>query len=201
MSVDARHASSLAMLAAASARYDATTGMERQPPQLRVIQYMHTSNLPQGRALWLRAQIDDDSIDWAVTVDGDTTFSAIDVLDAFWSVVDDVAIGIAPVRIGGSDGVVNLNLDIPDGGERRIEPREITETIKEQRLIASGGFGLAIFNLRWFRRRWPDPAPEGISMMCGEDIAMCRSVRARGGAIRALRVRTDHFAFGEDQLR
>lgn len=199
MAVDARHASSVAMLAAASARAESIT-VGNPWSELRAIEYTHTSNLPQGRALWLRDQIANKSIDWAISVDGDTTFNAHDVMREMWHVVNEFAIGLAPVRCGGSADTVNLNLIGRDGMPTRISASEINAAIEGRNEIESGGFGLAIFNLGWFRRLWTEPAPEGISMACGEDIAMCRSVRSRGGKVRALRIRTEHFAFGEDQL-
>lgn len=208
MAVDARHAAALAALAAHSQR------MLDKLPELAAIDYMHTSNLPQGRCLWLRRQLADKArLDYAISCDGDTTFDPAALLAELAVVEGQIAIGIAPVRIGGTEDLCNVNLTDDDerinarvdGAAppvgRRAFGRELAGVLAGDRLIASGGFGLVVFNLRWFHAAWPEPAPERVSIDTGEDIELCRSVRARGGLVAALNVRTDHFAYGEKQVR
>jgi hypothetical protein len=177
---------------------------------------MHTSNLPQGRALWLRDLISSQGyalpINVGISVDGDTAFSALALLREIPLVTGDVAIGLCPVRIGGTEDLCNLCLSTDDEAasanlrpvaERRISwGAELRSKLKSSdRDIASGGFGVAVFNLDWYRRHWPLPEPEAVSILTGEDIEHCRSVRKRGGRIIALAVPTDHFAWGEKQTR
>lgn len=210
--VDTRHAGSLAALGAACIVRDSG-------PLLADIDYMHTSNLPQGRALWLRRQIDNRMIRWAVSVDGDTSFHAAALLHEMPLVDASFAIGLAPVRIGGTADLCNLNLDaedervqallgddgkvtvVPHHGRRGFWEELQAKLRSSDRRIASGGFGVAVFNLDWFRQCWADPAPERASIDTGEDIEFCRSVRARGGMIAALNIPTDHFAWGEKMTR
>ncbi len=207
MQVDGRHAAGLAALAAITAG-----GSIR----LAEIDYMHTSNLPQGRALWLRRQMTEGKgkLAWSISCDGDTTFEAGQLLHELPRVTGQVAMGIAPVRIGGTSTLCNINVSetdeqvsrkdfehaAPDFG-RRAFADDLKKCLDGDRLIASGGFGLVVFNLEWFRQCWPEPAPEHVSIDSGEDIEFCRSVRARGGLINVLAVKTDHFAFGEKQTR
>lgn len=206
--VSTQHAGALASLAvSASVRGDG--------PQLADISYMHTSNLPQGRALWLREQIADKRLTWAVSVDGDTSFVASSLHSEMERVDGSFAIGLAPVRIGGTDNLCNLCITDEDervsaradGAAppvgRRAFATELAKVIAGDRQISSGGFGVAVFNLRWFRQCWPLPEVQyyGSTIDIGEDIAFCQNVRARGGMIAALNVRTDHFAFGEKQTR
>lgn len=206
MLVDGRHAASLAMLARMSGQ---------SFPALASIDYRHTSNLPQGRCLWLRDQIArEPHVDWAVSCDGDTSFDAVHLLLEMTRAEGAIAMGIAPVRIGGTEALSNINVTVTDEeiskshldkhpGEivRRADEGRLKKVLDGDRLIASGGFGLVVFNLSWFRTCWPEPEPEHVSIHTGEDIEFCRSVRARGGLIAALRVKTDHFAFGEKQTR
>ncbi len=212
MQVDGRHAASLAALASAAT-------VRGEGPLLAAIDYEHTSNLPAGRMIWLRRQIDArPSLKWAISVDSDTTFNAGALLSELRHVNDYAAIGLAPVRIGGTDSLCNLciaetdelqNPRIDDTGKlatpplpgRRMFAEELQKVIAGDRRIASGGFGVAVFNLDWYRAYWDRPSPERVSIDTGEDIEHCRSVRARGGGIVALNVRTDHFAFGERQTR
>lgn len=196
--VDTRHASSLAALAAASA-------IDPSAPMISAIQYKHTSNLPAGRCEWLRDQIADTSLRWAISVDGDTTFHAGALLTEMRVVAGDFAIGLAPVRVGGTDGTCNINMTKADEDARRNE-RPVTmamlrDILQGDRKITSGGFGVAVFNLEWFRAKWPDVAPECVSILTGEDIELCRSVRRRGGNVALLNVPTDHYAWGEAMLR
>lgn len=176
-------------------------------------QSMHTSNLPQGRCLWIRELIEDVRVTWAISIDGDTTFDGGDLLHEIPAVVGSVAMGICPVRIGGTDDLCNVNLDDDDErisaslaptisvGTRARWGDRLKRVMHERTPIASGGFGVVVFNLEWFRNHWRDPQPERVSIDTGEDIEFCRSVRSRGGKIIALGVRTDHFAWGERQTR
>lgn len=174
------------------------------------LDYRHSSALPQIRCIMLRDMIADWGIKWFVSVDSDTTFNAGHLLAELHQVTGQTAIGLAPVRQGGTDGVVNLNLTSDD--ERRIAPRpcadpvrmvgdELARVLEGDRHIESGGFGVAVFNLDWYRSTWPLPSPEHCSIDTGEDIEHCMSVRKRGGIIKALRIQTDHFAHGESTLR
>ncbi len=213
MSVDGRHAASLAMLGFLCGRKSAEEG--RRSPMLAGVEYMHTSNLPQGRAMWLRQQMSaEPQLTWAVSCDGDTSFDAEHLYHAMSRVEGQVALGIAPVRIGGTTDLCNINITrkdedtsaqlvegtAPEHG-RRAFMSELQAVLEGDGMIRSGGFGLVVFNLAWFRACWKMPAPERVSIDTGEDIEFCRSVRDRGGQIIALKVRTDHFAFGEKQTR
>lgn len=204
--VHVRHASALAALACAPVKGG---------PILASIDYKHTSNLPAGRALWLREQLADmeGRLSWSVSVDSDTTFDAAQLHHEITGVDGQFAIGIAPVRIGGTEDLCNVCITDEDerisatkiterpGVGRRAFLAELRTVLDGDRIITSGGFGVVVFNLRWFRQCWPDPAPEHVSIDTGEDIEFCRSVRARGGLIRLLAVQTDHFAWGERQTR
>jgi hypothetical protein len=158
----------------------------------------HTSNLWTGRASWLRAMIGDASIDVAIACDTDTSFQADRLLPELRRVVGSVhvAIGICPVRIGGTEEC-NLNI-----GGKRIRAAGLIELLKSQRRdIESGGFGVAVFNLAWYRANWPLPAPERVEIGLGEDTEHCEAVRSRGGKVIALSVPTSHGAFGENETR
>jgi hypothetical protein len=213
MLVDGRHAAALAMLAAGATVRD-------DGPRLAEIDYEHTSNLYAGRMLWLRRQIaSQPKLKWAISVDGDTTFDPGALLHELRHVDASIALGLAPVRIGGTESLCNLCITDADEkisatiareGEgvalapaigRRAFGHELKAVLAGDRRITSGGFGVAVFNLDWYRACWKDPAPERASIDTGEDIEHCRSVRARGGGIIALNVRTDHFAWGERQTR
>jgi hypothetical protein len=207
MRVDGRVCADIAHLAASATMRD-------EGPRLASIQFNHTSNLPAGRMLWLRSQLDQaPRLKWAISVDSDTSFTAPSLLAELAMVDGDVALGLAPVRIGGTESLCNLCLSEADelaaaDGQapahgRRMFAAELEACLAPggDRRIASGGFGLAVFNLEWYRHHWRRPAPEYVSIDSGEDTEHCRSVRARGGKIIALKVRTDHFGFGEKQTR
>jgi hypothetical protein len=155
----------------------------------------HTSNLWTGRAEWLRDMIADKLTDFAVSIDSDTAFNAMRLLIECRRInALDIAIGICPVRIGGT-GECNLNIGDPP---RRIRAAGLAELLKsDAREIESGGFGVAVFNLWWYREHWPLPAPEVIELGLGEDVEHCRAVRKRGGKVIALSVPTTHFAHDE----
>lgn len=201
MQVDARHATSLAHLAATSVL---SSYHDDGAPHRRLLagtDYRHTSDLPRGRCLWLRDQIAEPRFAWAVSCDSDTTFDAAHLLGELARVTGQIAIGLAPVRIGGTERC-NLRLRGPQPpDERQATTKALAAVLDGDRLIESGGFGLAVFNLAWFRTSWPLPTPEGLDFETSEDIAFCRAVASRGGLIAALRVRTDHYAFGESQIR
>lgn len=165
-------------------------------------QAYHSSNIWTGRAVWLRELIADVSIDIAVSVDSDTTFRPIQLLVELERMNSlDNAIGLCPVRVGGTDEC-NLAFEHPTSGVRRIRLSGLQELLKSgQREIHSGGFGVAVFNLHWYREHWPLPAPERIEFGMGEDTEHCLAVRKRGGKVIALAVPTDHFAWGEKQTR
>ncbi len=170
---------------------------------------MHTSNLWTGRCQWLNGELADKDCKWAVAVDSDTSFNAATLLAAFAKMDRaNVAIGCAPVRVGGTDSICNLNLRLGDevggtvdgaqsNGEYRVTAKELGEVLRGTGEIASGGFGVAIFHLDWFRQNWPKPEPEvnGPNYWVGEDIEFCRSVRRRGGKILALPIETEHHEF------
>ncbi len=191
-------------------------------PQFGGIHFQHTSNLPQGRMLWLREQIESkEQHKWAVSVDSDTIFNAQHLALEMHRIDGATALGICPVRIGGTADLCNINITdadeqlsmTMDGGAlavanqarngRRVKWGAELQKILEgsDRTIWSGGFGVAVFNLDWYRKNWPLPEPEYCSIATGEDTEHCRSVRIRGGRIEAMRVQTDHFAWGEKQTR
>jgi hypothetical protein len=174
-------------------------------PVMAKTHYIHTSNLPKGRCEWLRDAIADRDVQWAVSVDSDTWFNAAQLLPLIASVNGDRAIGVVPMVIGGTGTgyggqMLNINVetatdttDTPTGNVRRAELSDLDHLARSLiQSVHSGGFGLAVFNLRWFRRNWPLPAPAGITFAVGEDIAMCKQVRQRGGDIVALGVSTVH---------
>jgi hypothetical protein len=173
---------------------------------------LHTSNLWTGRCEWLRGEMNDEKVKWAIAVDSDTSFDAAQLLMSLKRMEStDIAIGCAPVRVGGTGSVVNLNLEIPDEElawtgtrhpndmkpERRITMEKLSQVLRDGSDIASGGFGVAVFHLDWFREHWPDPSPElrTPNNWVGEDIAFCQAVRYRGGRIIALPVSTEHHEF------
>ncbi len=173
----------------------AMCSQEGSPFVLSGFDYMHTSDLPRGRCQWLRRCIDDNRYDIAISLDADTAIVPADLLPEISSWMrEDTAIGICPVRVGGTQ-LVNINLFSDDGREVRATADDIKMFLGVCNRISSGGFGCAVFNLHWFRTTWKQPFPEHASMDFGEDIAMCRSVRDRGGVVRALRVRTQHQEF------
>ncbi len=211
--VHVQHAASMMALAGAST-------IRGDGPLLAGVDYRHSSNLPQIRCLWLRDQIAErqPTFKWAVSVDSDTTFNANQLLHEISQVDGQIAIGLAPVRIGGTEDLCNLNLTaedeeisatmqdgklavIPALGKRIKWGDDLKKVLEGDRRITSGGFGVAVFNLDWFRTCWREPEPEFCSIATGEDTEFCRSVRKRGGGIIALRVNTDHFAWGEKQTR
>lgn len=161
------------------------------------LKYRHTSNLPQGRCLWLREQISEGQ-DIAVSVDSDTAFDpmeAIAVIEDFaihCIAAQNVAIGIAPV-FRSHKGTVALNLYTGHGKMLAVD-----ECDSGHRRLWAGGFGMAVFNLAWFRRHWEKPFPESFgapeeSIDQGEDIQFCRSVARRNGAITTLWIPTKHY--------
>lgn len=214
LSVRTEHVGSLVAFATQVAYDDAAvildesaghvTGLARKRPSYEIVKvdYQHTSNLPQGRCDWLRRAVlftMDRGRALALSVDSDTSFTAGDlVLDMERCLAPDVAIACAPVRIGGTQ-LCNLNVTREHETRGRMIDRasmdELARVLEGDRNIESGGFGLVVFNLSWFRVNWPEPTPEGIEYTVGEDIAMCRAVRARGGRVIALRVRTQHNEF------
>lgn len=169
-----------------------------------VLDYQHTSNLPQGRSLWLRRAIDSESR-IAISIDSDTQFDAIDLVDQIsgamlaWGInmrenrVAPLAIGIAPVIRGGE----RISLNIFGALGEPYAPSACGGGYPE---LWAGGFGLAVFYLDWWRKNWPLPYPEVLadrpyedSINQGEDIQMCRSVASRGGVVTPLWVRTAHY--------
>lgn len=154
--------------------------------------YRHTSNLPQGRCLWLRARIASGD-DIAVMVDSDTKFDPMTASVALESFAKDGApIGIAPVIRDAKNGPA---LNIYSGHGRTVAPSECGgHTLS----LWAGGFGFAAFNLAWFRTHWPLPFPEQFgepeeSIHQGEDIQFCRSVAKRNGLIRSMWIPTRHY--------
>lgn len=187
MAVDARHAAALAVFAGA------TVGSDHW--QIVEISYRHTSALPAGRAAWIRDALAESRADLAISIDSDTAFDAIGLRNAIGRVRDGDAMAIAPVRIGGTK-LVNLNVLGDDGAPRRMTSHEFAD-LPLGGAIHSGGFGLVIHNLAWYRAHWARPEAEGIAGDLGEDIAWCLSVGRRGGRITAAHVGTTHYAYQE----
>ena len=161
-------------------------------------EYRHTSNLPQGRSLLLRQLIQYGMYDALISVDSDTEFRARDLIDELpLAIALDVAIGIAPVICGNPP---RLNIFHALG-----EPFAPSACGGGRPDLWAGGFGLAVFNLGWFREHWLDPQPElidGIPPMAqGEDTQMCRSVIARGGRVIPLWVATAHYDTSNSNLQ
>lgn len=203
------HAASLAQFAACIAVDDMEAGAmdssdrsDRPSFEIASVDYQHTSNLPQGRCQWLARAVAFTSrapLALAVSIDSDTSFHAFDLmLDLPVVLAPDVAIGCVPIRVGGTS-LCNLNVTAVHGSRGRTVDRMAMEklgaVLEGNRNIESGGFGLAVFNMTWFRTHWPEPEPVGIGLNVGEDIAMCRAVRERGGRVVALRVRAQHHEF------
>lgn len=200
MHVSVHHMLSVASLVGASVARQAAD--ERAAHRVHSFDYAHTSNLPQGRSLWLRRCIETDA-DLAISIDSDTEFNPSDLYLELERVQgSSVAIGCAPVAVGDT-GLCNLNRYWDGGiaaggssiGEIRLDQESLAECLCGSRMISSGGFGLAVFNLQWFRNNWREPEPERASIHTGEDLEMCYAVRRRGGMIAALKVRTHHHAF------
>lgn len=155
------------------------------------IDYQHTSNLPQGRSLWLRRAIADGACYVAVTVDSDTAFNGKKLNGELYNILSsDWAIAIAPVIRNN----MPLGLNVFHGPGEPLAPSACGGGRAE---LWAGGFGLAAFNLQWFRRNWtPHPEPFGGAedwINQGEDIQMCRSVALRGGKIIPMWVPTTHY--------
>lgn len=165
-----------------------------QDPVLSGLDYAHSSNLPAARSAWLRRQIGGTD-QWAVSMDSDTWCSARQLHTAMLGVTGDIAIGIVPVIIGGTgrNGMLNIVRSDHMSRIRRDELDMSAGPIE----IACGGFGVAVFNLQWFRSHWPNPDSERVSASSeyGEDIEACLAVRRRGGSIYALKVDSWHKDF------
>lgn len=184
LEVRAEHATALALLAMAGGR----------EVGLRGIDYTHTSNLPQGRALWLRRAIADTTIDVAVSMDADTWFTdprAMVIAIERAARDSTIAIWGAPVRRGGTADESNIR-DVAGVAY----PMEHLPDVDALESIGSVGFGVAIFNVGWFREHWPEPSPEQCSIGTGEDVEMCLAVIRRSGIIAcATDVLTRHAEF------
>lgn len=167
--------------------------------------WRHTSNLPQGRCLWIRGECSTKSLDLAVSVDSDTWFESQDLylaLAMFPASDPTIAMGIAPVVQG--NGFMNLRVPI-DGPPypthasvrelRCARIDELRSLLEREKPVLAGGFGLVVLNLNWWRANLPKPEPILQGIDTGEDIELCRQVTARGGKIIPLRVSTDHAAF------
>jgi hypothetical protein len=199
--VDARHAVHLAMQAAACV--DSTY-------KIGEFDYRHTSALHIERCLWLRDKIANPHLRYAVSVDSDITWNVRQLLHSL-AHHKPMAVGIAPCRVGGTVAKTNVNgisaTDEPGhpnrvsfGGRLPLGEYLAKMTIGFEE-VESGGFGLAVFDLAWFRSNWPEPEPGDLSLTVGEDIAFCRAVRKRNGRIRLLPIETQHYAWGENQNR
>lgn len=162
-------------------------------PSMTALDYLHSSNLPQGRSVWLRRQISNRTLEWTVSADSDSKFSAEELTKAMELVTGKRAIGIVPMVRGGTE---LLNINGPNGV---LSPHDLTGMFggRLHCEVSSGGFGVAVFNLKWFREHWPLPAPEMSdkvdAIYQGEDIQMCHSVAKRGGSIVALMVTATHM--------
>lgn len=185
------------------------------------IDFAHTSNLPQGRAKWLRRQIDNPELGAAVTVDSDTWWTdPYAMIAAIREVArGSHAIGIAPVNEGGSkrmnlrrwttedefrgtEMIVRSRARPLEGERRPLAPMAWIELLHRRDDadhdpegawgIAAGGFGVAIHRLSWYRQAWRDPAPDVMTIDSGEDMEHCLAVQRRGGRIRWVDVPTQH---------
>lgn len=149
------------------------------------LQYKHTSNLPQGRILWLREAMDT-SADWAVSVDADVGFSAPQLIEELAAGgVCNRALLVAPVVL--SSGSLNIY----------HEPGVPILRHNDQRYAWAAGFGLVAWYLPWLRSHWmPVCAPFGPPQsyhLQGEDIQICRGYVAAGGVIGVMHVTTTHY--------
>lgn len=191
------HLSSVVQLARAS--------MLRLQPRFHGLDYLHASDLPRARCSWLLRSIRDESLTHAISVDSDSEFDASQLLECIETVSSDVAVGVVPFFKAGQAAVLNVNrMDFPHDRERPMRRDELLDAFHGSRAvpISSGGFGVAIFNLTWFRQCWKAPQPETWTLEgeinkhgvidTGEDVALCRSVRKRGGYCVALRVDASH---------
>lgn len=162
--------------------------------------YRHSSNLPQGRSLWLRGALLSNA-DIAVTVDSDTGFDGHSLhyeLNCLPRDSDSWAIAVAPVC---RDTEFGPRINVYSSQGMTCDPRTMVHTLEKRTAISlwAGGFGLAAFNLHWFRKHWPTPFPQPFGkpevdyINQGEDIQLCRSVSDRGGRIYAMFVPTVHY--------
>jgi hypothetical protein len=159
--------------------------------------YMHSSNLPAARAEWLRRQIADESLSWSVSVDSDSEYDGGTLLRCLQEshVSSSAAIVIVPMLIGGGGGKLNCSLGLgrQSAGQMTKLFRASNKRNREVDIV-SGGFGVAAFNLSWFRCFWRDASAERHSAdsVYGEDIEMCLAVGRRGGTITAVPVNSQH---------
>lgn len=178
-------------------------------PRFVGIDYMHTSELPRARCVWLRRCMDDKHATHAVSIDSDSEFDGPELLSLLECVSGSVAIGVVPFYIGGTEYInVNRLAYLEDVEEERMSHEALRGAFLGARAvpISSGGFGVAVFNLDWFRSHW-SPEPESWDLRVdsgeprrarravitvGEDIALCRSVRHRAADVVALRVSSSH---------
>lgn len=164
-------------------------------PRLGGLDYRHSSNLPLSRATWLEHQVRG-SDRWAVSMDSDTWCDAEQLQQEIALVRGGIAIGIVPVVIGGTEKLNVLSPMIGEGFGNRFSVDGINAAFRSQLPVelTAGGFGVAVFNLNWFRVHWSAPSPEraAIDSGYGEDIEMCLAVRRRGGRVIALPVNSWH---------
>lgn len=158
--------------------------------------YRHSSNLPQGRSLWLRGALLSRA-EMAITVDSDTGFDGGILHDELLCLPRDSnswAIAVAPVC---RDTEFGPRINVYSSQGMTCDPRAMLYGTVPR--LWAGGFGLAVFNLHWFREHWPTPFPQPFGkpeidyINQGEDIQMCRSVSDRGGFIYAMYVPTVHY--------
>lgn len=181
------------------------TTIDKDAPVFVGQSYLHTSNLWQGRCLWLESVMEDPQVSTALTVDADTAFDAPEMLRALAGM--NASLAIAPVREapGGS------NLRVLNGNElRALEDTEHLKASRARYEIECGGLAVAAFDLDWMREHMPRPRPE---LLCwgaeykgrklswlGEDMAIGLTVRMHGGKVESLPVRTSHFAYRGESL-
>lgn len=218
MQIDARLAASIAGTAILTTLMSAA---DDGAPSLmfRGVNFRHTSNLPQGRCLWIQQEVGDrdtpgsEDLDLSVSVDSDCWYRADDLARELLRIIsalrhgiaDDVGLWTAPVHQG--NGACNwrtergffasTNSDTPSTPNLYgiANGEDIAEIYAGRKKITATGWGLVILNLKWWREHWPEPVPNITELWTGEDIELCKGMTQRGGRIEPIAVNVEHGHF------
>lgn len=202
MQIDARLAASIAGTAIITTLMSQMEDDPRAPSLiLRAVDFTHTSNLPQGRCLWIRSILEMTDVEYAISVDSDCWYDADKFSRALLAIdaanragdVDDVGMWTAPVAQ--ANGEINWRVKT-SGGRIAVPSRDELALVMDGRLpIERSGWGLVVLNLSWWREFWAKPEPFINSILTGEDMELTRGVRDRDGRVAPLNVNVGHAAF------